>query len=151
MSCFFQVCFFCYLWLLNTVWVFWVELFLICLWLLRLELFLKCSNFWPTVEARCSHTIVVVKKSGYVFRTGICWWCGSFGSLHMFWLLMSYVFFCYKRFWFPKTLKKQKKADGLTNNTFLCRITHKHSTLYLPPLTFNRGGGPLDLIIWTRI
>ena len=31
--------------LLITILVFWVDLFLICLWLTRLELFLKCSDF----------------------------------------------------------------------------------------------------------
>ena len=55
-----------YLWLLNTIWVFWVDLFLTCLWLPKLELFLKCSYFWPKIEARWSYKTVPIYKKRVV-------------------------------------------------------------------------------------
>ena len=56
-----------YFWLLNTICVFLVDMFYICLMWTRFDLFLKCSSFGPTIEARCSfkitswacHTVVI--------------------------------------------------------------------------------------------
>ena len=62
MSYFFLSVVFGNLGLLNTIWVFWVELFLICLWLPRLEIFLKSSYSEPKVETRCSYKIVLIRK-----------------------------------------------------------------------------------------
>ena len=85
-----------YLWLLNTIWVFWVDLFLICLWLPCLELFLKCCYCGPTIKARCSYDIVLIKtKRVFVcdlapeppvwhsVSNGVC--CGNlcFGSIYI--------------------------------------------------------------------
>ena len=52
-----------YLWLLNTIWVFSVDLFLICMWLPRIELLLKCSYFGSTIKARCSYKMFLIKKN----------------------------------------------------------------------------------------
>ena len=39
-----------------------VDLFLMCLWWSRLEFLIKCSYFGPTLVARCSYNIVLMKK-----------------------------------------------------------------------------------------
>ena len=60
-----HVYFKCFLWLfviIEHIWVFWVDLFLICLWLSMFEWFLKCSYFGPKVETRCSYKIVLITK-----------------------------------------------------------------------------------------
>ena len=43
---FFSSAFYSYMWFLNTFFTVLVDLFLICLWWPRLEVFLKCSFFW---------------------------------------------------------------------------------------------------------
>ena len=53
MSCLFQV-------LVSVIWFFLVDL-------LTLELFLKCSYFGLKIEARCSYTIVIIKKGVFTF------------------------------------------------------------------------------------
>ena len=50
------------MWLFNTIWLFLVGLYLMCLRWSRLELFLKCSYVGPTIEARCTYIIILITK-----------------------------------------------------------------------------------------
>ena len=60
------------MWLVNTILLCLVVLFLICLWLPRLELFLKCSCFGQKLEACCSWKIFLIKKVYWLLNKKGC-------------------------------------------------------------------------------
>ena len=65
-----------YLCILNIIRFFLVDLFLLWLWLRRLELFLKCSYVGPKIEARCSYKIVLIKIKRILQYLCISRFCG---------------------------------------------------------------------------